>query len=282
MALVTAVVLLPYARALLHEAAAPPPVAAVGLGARLGRALEALATPAAQTAGIGLGYFFDGDWSRFTSERSAAAALPVVGALVAVVVGAGTLLGLVLGLRTASPGLRRVARLGLWSWGLHAAFLGLLALLRIRTTSSRCSGCRWLVGACGGNRLAGAPAGGLALAGLALGVGLWGLALQRSWMGWIREQGGTRGIHYGLTLGAQRAALAQACSASTPGIALELQIIAFPESFRSLARTEPACRGHRVEVCGMVCPAPPPGWTIATLRYAGPGAQLAPVQRRSH
>jgi hypothetical protein len=281
---VAAVVLLPYARALLHEpaAAAPAPVAPLGLGGRLGRALEALLTPVAQTAGIGLGYFFDGDWSRFGSERWAGAALRSVGGIVAGMVAVGTLLGLVLGLRAASPALRRVAQLGLWTWGLHAAFLGFLALpshphYQQPVLWVPVAGWALAVATVWPTR----PRAALALASLALGVGLWGFVLQRSWMGWIREEGGTRGIHYGVTIGAQRAALAQACAASTPGVALEFEITAFPGSFRSLARTESACRGHRVEICGMVCPEPPPpGWTIATLRYAGQSAQLAPVQLR--
>jgi len=281
MALSAAVVLLPYARALLHEAAAPAPVAAVGLAGRVGRTFEALVAPAAQAAGIGLDYFFDGDWTGFTSGRPAASALHLVGPLLTVVVGVGTLLGLLLGLRAASAALRRVARLGLWTWGLHAAFLGLLAL---PPEPHYQQPVLWIPVA--GWVLAVAtvwparPRAALVLTGLALGVGLWGLVLQRSWMGWTREHGGTRGIHYGLTLGAQRAALAQACAPSTPGIALELQVLAFPQSFRSLARTEPACRGHRVEVCGPVCPALPAAWSIATLRYAGADAQLAPVHLR--
>jgi hypothetical protein len=118
------------------------------------------------------------------------------------------------------------------------------------------------------------------LAAVAVAIGLWGVGVQRSWMGWIRSQGGTRGIHYGLTLGAQRRALAEACAAPTPGTALELEVLVFPESLRSLARTEPACRGRRVEVCGLRCPPLPPGWSIASLRYAGAGAQLAPVEVR--
>jgi hypothetical protein len=121
---------------------------------------------------------------------------------------------------------------------------------------------------------------GAVLAAAALGIGLWGVGVQRSWMGWIRSQGGTRGIHYGLTLGTQRRALAEACAAPTPGVALELEVLVFPESLRSLARTEPACREHRVAVCGVRCPPLPPEWSVATLRYAGPGAQLAPVELR--
>ncbi len=280
--LAAAVVMLPYARALLHEGSAPAPVAAVGVLDRLGRAVEALGAPFAQTAGLGLGYFFDADWARFTRESAPGAALRVLGPPVATVVGVGALLGLVLGRRSPSPGLRRVARLGLWTWGLHAAFLGLLAL---PPEPHYQQPVLWIPVAGWALAVAtlwpGREGGARALAALALGVGLWGFALQRSWMGWIGEHGGTRGIHYGLTLGAQRRALAEACAAPTPGIALEVQVVAFPESLRSLARTEPACQGHQVEICGPFCPRTPPGWSVATLRYAGPDARLAPVRPRS-
>ena len=282
LALAAAVVLLPYGRALLHEGSAPAPVSAVGLLDRLRHAAVALGVPFEQSAGLGLGYFFDAEWARFTGESAAGGALRVVGRPLATVVGVGALLGLLLGRRSPSPGLRRVARLGLWTWVLHAAFLGLLSLppephyqqpvLWIPVAG-------WALAAA--TLWPGRPRGAQALAALALGVGLWGLALQRSWMGWIGENGGTRGVHYGLTLGAQRRALAEACAAPTPGVALEVQVVAFPESLRSLARTEPACRGHRVEVCGPFCPRTPPGWSVATLRYAGAGARLAPVRLRS-
>ena len=276
-----AVVLWPYVRALLAEPPVPAAAAAVGVAGRVGRALGALATPFAQTAGLGLGYYFDAEWSRFTAERTAGTALEIVAPVVVAVVGLGALLGLVVGLRAASAAHRRVARVGLWTWALHAAFLGLLALppephYQQPVLWMPVAGWALLVATLWPRQ----PRVGSALVLVALAIGLWGLALQRSWMGWIRERGGTRGIHYGLTLGAQRQALAAACAAPTPGIALELQVVAFPESLRSLARTEPACRGRRVEVCGVLCPVPPPGWSVATLRYEGPGARLALVRPR--
>ena len=275
--LAAVVVLLPYFRALLHEAAVPAPAVDIGVAGRLGRTLEALVTPFAQTAGLGLGYYFDGEWPRFTAERTAPALLRGIGPVVATVVGLGTLLGLVVGLRAQSPAHRRVARLALWTWVLQAAFLGLLALppephyqqpvLWIPVAG-------WAIGV--GTLWTQRPRAAAVLAGVAVAVGLWGVGLQRSWMGWIRENGGTRGIHYGLPIGVQRQALAEACTAGTPGVALEVQIVVFPESLRSLARTEPACREHRVELCGGQCPPLPPGWSVAPLRYAGPGARLAP------
>jgi len=277
--LASAVVLAPYASALLREPAQPSPLTAMTLTGRVGLAVQALATPFTQVAGLGLGYFFDADWAQFARESGPGAALGVVAPLVAAAVAGGTLLGLLLGLRIASPGLRRVARLGLWTWVLHAGFLGLLALppephYQQPVLWIPVAGWALAVAALWPGR----PRAAGTLAGLALAVGLWGLLLQRSWMGWIRSQGGTRGIHYGLTLGAQRAALAEACAAETPGIALELQVTVFPQSLRSLARTEPACSNRRVEICGPLCPRPPAGWTVATLRYLDTsGAQLAPV-----
>ena len=274
-----ALVLLPYLRALLHEPTASAPVAPVPALAHVRRALEALLEPFAQTAGVGLGYFLDANAAQFGTDAGAGRALPLVGPVVTAVVAAGALLGLLRGRRAVSPGLRRVARLGLWTWGLHAAFLGLLAL---PAEPHYQQPVLWVPVA--GWAIAVAtlwplrPRAAWVLVGLALPVGLWGLCVQRSLMGWIHSNGGTRGIHYGLTLGAQRRALAESCGAPTPGVALQTQVIVFPQSLRSLVHTEPACRNHRMEVCGFSCPPVPRGWTVVTLRYAGPGALLAPVR----
>jgi len=281
MALAAAVLIAPYKWALLREPAVAVPPTTMGVAGRVGRALAALVTPFGQSAGVGLEYFFDGEWSRFTAERAMGAVLAAVGPAVAAVVTVGALLGLLLGLRRGPVGEQRVARLGLWTWGLHAAFLGLLALppephYQQPVVWVPVAGWALLVGRAWPER----RRAGAVLAAVAVGIGLWGVGVQRSWMGWIRSQGGTRGIHYGLPLGVQRHALAEACAAQTPGIALELQVLVFPESLRSLAHTEPGCRERRVEVCGARCPPLPPGWSVATLRYAGPGAHLAPVEPR--
>src|SRR5262249_55242370 len=164
----------------------------------LGHVLDALVTPFAQTAGLGLGYFFDGEWPQFAGERTAGALLGPIGPVVATVVAVGTLSGLVLGLRAPSPALRRVARLGLWTWVPHAAFLGLLAL---PAEPHYQQPALWIPVA--GWAIAVAtlwprrPRAAVVVTGVAVVVGLWGVGLQRSWMGWIRERGGTRGIHYG-------------------------------------------------------------------------------------
>jgi hypothetical protein len=278
--LAAAFVLLPYIRALFAEPSVSAVAPAVGLGPRLVRAVTALAAPFIQTAGLGLDYFFSPDWPAFVGSRFAGRALRWVGPPLAALVAAVALLGLVLGRRSPSPALRRVARLGLSTWVLHAAFLGALAL---PSEPHYEQPVLWI------------PVAGWALAvttlwqarhrtaqvlvAFALVIGLWGVAVQRAWMGWIAENGGTRGIYYGLTLGAQRQLLAQACAAApTAWVALQTRVVVFPQSLRSLARTEPACRERRVEVCGPVCPPAPPGWTVMTVWYAGRGALLAPVE----
>jgi hypothetical protein len=112
------------------------------------------------------------------------------------------------------------------------------------------------------------PAPAMAAALLAGAVGGWGLGLQQTWMEWIRNNGGTRGIHYGLPIGVQRQALAESCAvdAPAPAIALQTQLVIF--SCRAWSRwrgTEPACQGRRVVVCGgPACPALPAGWAVAT------------------
>ena len=273
-----ALVLLPYALALAHEPRASAAASAAGPGERVVLVLEALLAPFSQLTGLGMDYFIDPEWQDFLHRSSPAASLGVLGPVLAGLAAAAAVLGMLLGRRAESPGVRRVARLGLWTWILHAAFLGLLALPREPHYQQPVL---WIPVAGWALAVAGLwprrPAVAAGLCALAALTGLWGVTLQRSWMGWIRGRGGTRGIHYGLTLGAQRRAIAEACSAPSRAVALQLQTVTFPHSLLSLARTEPACQDHRLELCAGRCPRLPPGWAVATLRYAGAGAQLAPV-----
>jgi len=262
-----------------HQAAAQASIQ-FRVAERLAAALTFLITPFRQTVGLGLDAYFDGAFGQFLHWAGLASAFRPIGTCLAVLVGLGTVLGLVLGWRTGSPGLRRLARLGVWTWVAQAVFLGALGLAGEPHYQQPVL---WIVPV--GWALAVAVAwqswrgAALGLVGLACALGLWGVGLQRAWMGWIRAQGGTRGIHYGIPLATQRAALAQACATPSAAIALATQVVVFPHSLRSLATTEPACLGHRVEVCGPTCPEFPPGWSVAIVRYAGlTGAQLAPVR----
>jgi hypothetical protein len=275
-----AAVLLPYLGALQRDGGRVAQGRAAPHGAHLAAAIDALIAPFRQVGGLGIGYFFDQDWTRFTGESALGAALPVVGPCVATLVGAGTLLGLVLGRRAAAAPLRRVARLGLWTWVAHAGFLGVLALppephYQQPVLWVPVAGVALAVSALWPLR----PAVAVTVALLAGAVGGWGLGMQRAWMEWIRANGGTRGIHYALPIAVQRRALAEACAVDAPVIALQTQVILFPQSLVSLARTEPACQGRRVAVCGPACPTLPTGWSLATLRYADPAsARLGPLR----
>src|SRR5262249_19964247 len=236
------------------------------LGTHLGTFVDALTAPFRQVAGLGIAYFFDQDWSRFAGASALGSALPVVGPGVALVIGAATLLGLALGRSSSVPALRRVARLGLWSWGAHAAFLGWLALppephYQQPVLWVPIAGWALLVAALWPLR----PTVAVAIALLAGAAGGWGLGLQRAWMEWIRGNGGTRGIHYGVPIALQRQVLHEACAVDAPAVALQTPLIIFPQSLASLARTEPACQGRRVAICGPVCPTLPAGWSLATL-----------------
>ena len=219
-------------RALAPRGPAPMPVADGGASVdHLGRTVEALGGTVLPDRRAGAGLLLRrrlGPLHRGRARRGPPSR--VVGPPVATVVGwarsSGSSSGAV---RAASPGLRRVARLGLWTWGLHAAFLGLLAL---PPEPHYQQPVLWI------------PVAGWALAVATLWPGggagpgrsrpwRWGSgsggspSSARGWGG-SATQGGTRGIHYGLALGAQRRALAEACAAHTPGIALEVQVVVFP------------------------------------------------------
>src|SRR5262249_6011450 len=230
--------------------------------------------------GLGFGSSFAQDGPSFARASAFGASVSLFGPSAAVVVGATALLGLIIGRRSPVPALRRVARLGLWTWGAHAAFLGALA---IPPHPHYQQPVLWVPIA--GWALAVArvwplrPALAMAITLLAAAAGGWGVGLQRSWMAWSRENGGTRGIHYGVPIGEQRRVLHEACSVDAPAIALQTQLTIFPQSLASLARTEPACQGRRVAICGPVCPTLPTGYSLAILHYADPvSARLGPVR----
>ncbi len=114
---------------------------------------------------------------------------------------------------------------------------------------------------------------------------VWGLALaettfNQAWMRWVRERGGTAGIHYSVPMSAQRALLHAACATDRPQVALANRTYLFADSLLSLAQTEPACAGKRVGVCPGNCPALDARWRVVSLRYAAPpGGRLAPLVR---
>lgn len=227
----------------------------------------------------GVDYFFDGAWPDFRAWLGPAGGLLVLGRLLTLALALLAAVGLVVAARTGPPGARRVARVGLLAWvGLAVLLSGLELVGQPHYQLAAC----WLVPAgLGALAMALLPRHPLLARGLLISVWLFALAeasFNQAWMRWVRERGGTAGIHYSVPLAAQRALLRAACSSDRPQIAFANRTYLFPESLLSLAQTEPACAGKRIGICPGNCPALDARWRVVSLRYAAPpGGRLAPV-----
>jgi hypothetical protein len=285
LAVVAALVLVnvPYMVAIAHETRQPTLPGDQGFVARLlsvpGRLVGQLLEPARVLTTAGVDYFFDAAWPDFRAWLGAPGALLVAGPMVAVTLALAGATGLVWAAHHGGQGIRRVARVGLLAWlGLAA----LLSFLGLGIQPHYQLAAWWLV-----------PAGVGALVmtllqryprlARALLVFVWVLALaeatfNQEWMRWVRERGGTAGIHYSVPMAAQRALLRAACSTERPQVALANRTYLFPESVLSLAQTEPTCAGKRVAVCPGNCPVLDSQWRVVSVRYAAyPGGRLAAV-----
>jgi hypothetical protein len=89
-----------------------------------------------------------------------------------------------------------------------------------------------------------------------------------AWMGYVRERGGTQGVHYSTPLAAQQELIRRACQESPSPISLENATVIFPHALGYVARTTPACQNVALSICGpWGCP---PGASLRRVRYAGP------------
>ena len=190
-----------------------------------------------------------------------ALALPLLGALLLAAAA-----GLVLALRAPERGTRRVALLAVLTWLGYGAFYALRGLephphyqfptgwvlpFALAAGVQACRVQRPRLGT-----LALAAVGALACAQLAF-IG--------SWMHFIREGGGTRGVHYGTPLSLQQRVLAAACSGSTGPLLLQNETLLFAPSLHYAAWSLPACAGRQLGLCAGRCP---PGLAFRRLRYA--------------
>ncbi len=273
----------PYLLALRHETRQPSlPGSESFLGRVLnvpGRLIGQLLEPARVLTTSGVDYFFDAAWSDFRSWLGGPRALLTAGSTLTVALALAGFMGLVWAAGRGGPGIRRVARIGLLAWvGLAVllSYLGLVVQPHYQLAAW------WLIPAgIGCLTMALLPEHPRIARGLLAGV--WVLALgeatfDQAWMRWVRERGGTAGVHYSVPMAAQRALLNAACSTEQPQVALANRTYLFPESLLSLAQTEPACRGKRVAICSGNCPLLDPKWRwfpSATLRT--PAGRLASV-----
>ncbi len=270
----------PYLWALHETQRAPLPVGTglathlLGVPAHLG---TELLEPARVLTTTGVDYFFDNAWPAFHAWLGpfggSLALAPVTGVALALL-GA---LGLLWATRFGTPGARRVASIGLLAWGGLAV---LLSALGLPVHPHYQLAAYWVVPTgIGALAMALLPWHPRVARGLLICV--WALALAQvaftqAWMRWVREHGGTAGVHYSVPLSAQRAFLHSACSTDRPQVALANRTYLFPASLLSLAQTEPACAGKRIAVCMGDCPTLGAEWRVVSLRYAAPpGGRLA-------
>ena len=274
----------PYLWALHQSGRAPAPpgpgltTGLLGFPARLGAELLA---PARVLTTTGVDYFFDNAWPAFQGWLGPSGGLLALGPVVAVTVALFGALGLLWTARFGPPGARRVARIGLLAW---AGLAVLLSALGLPVQPHYQLAASWIVPTgIGALAMAVLPRHPRLARGLLACV--WVLALAQvtftqAWMRWVRERGGTAGIHYSVPLSAQRAFLHSACSTDRRQVALANRTYLFPDSLLSLAQTEPACAGKRVGVCPADCPVLDAEWRVVSLRYANPpGGRLAPIGR---
>ena len=271
----------PYMVAVMHETHQPVLPGGESLQTRLlgvpGRLFGQLLEPARVLTTTGIEYFFDAAWPDFRAWLGPSASLLRAGPLLTVALAFAGAVGLVWVARRGGPGARRVARVGLLAWlglAILLSWLGLVVHPHYQLASW------WLVPV---------GVGGLAMALLpshpasarALLACVWVLALaeagfNQAWMRWVRERGGTAGIHYSVPVAGQRELLRTACSSERQFVALKNQTYLFPESLLSLARTEPACADKRLMVCPGTCPPLDSRWRQVVVRYAAyPGGRLA-------
>ncbi len=267
----------------LHVTPRAAPAARTGLGVRLlgtpVRLVVELLEPARILTTNGVNYFFDNAWPDFRIWLGPAGALLALGPVLTVVLSVMVAAGLLWAAFRAPPGARRVARVALLAW---AGLAVLLSVLGLPIHPHYQLAAWWLVPTgVGALAMALLPAHPWLARGLLAFV--WVVALAETtfnvaWMRWVRERGGTAGIHYSVPMAAQRELLHAACATDRPQVALANRTYLFPESLLSLAQTEPPCAGKRVAVCSGNCPVLGAQWRVVSVRYAAyPGGRLAPV-----
>ena len=252
-----------------------------GPSAALGRVAFQLLEPGRVATTAGLEAFFDGAFAAFGKSLGAWGVVLATGPALSALLVLLALLGFWAAAKSGNPGARTLGVLGLLLWVGQALVLGLPEL---RAEPHHQQPTAWLVAA-GCCALAMALLPQRPHAAWALLLGLWVVALadggfQRVWMGWVREHGGTAGVHYSVPLSSQRLLLREACTTVQPKVALANRTLLFPHSLLSLAQTESACAGKTVGVCPADCPTLDAQWRVVFVRYAAPpGGRLVPVAR---
>ncbi len=92
-----------------------------------------------------------------------------------------------------------------------------------------------------------------------------------AWMRYIRERGGTQGVHYSVPLSAQQSVVRRLCEEAQGSVTLENRTALFAPSLGYVARTTPACQGVNLGLCSpWGCP---PGLPSGVCAMSGPSAE---------
>jgi hypothetical protein len=235
----------PYLRFL---ARGPMPQMPAGARLTLESFMACLLEPLRVATTQGIDYFFDADWLSFVESAGVIGHLPEYSSKQWAVL----VLLLVALIWTSMKGVRsqrRFARFTVAFWIGYAAFLA-QRNLGVHPHYQFPSWWVTLVGVA-------AVLSRLALRDRGLyrfGLGMvWGLAILQmvfvvEWMSYIRQRGGTRGIHYGSTLAGQTTAVRSACSRKGDRINLQPHVTVFGDSIEYLASALKECDGKVVTV----------------------------------
>jgi hypothetical protein len=216
----------------------------------------------------GIEYFFDADWADFVSYAGfdASKLAPVMVAVVLLL----TVAGLVLTVVFEQGGARRVAALGLTVLVGYPLFY---AWKQLPLEPHYQFPTWWVipVGIAGLVSWASRTPRFAAAAGGAVGaVVVLQLAFILIWVAYIRERGGTRGMHYSTPVEATAAAVRQACAGPEPTVYFANQTIVLPVVFQFHAEVEPLCVGKSLVQCGGGCPVGALGSRTFLFAYAKP------------
>lgn len=227
----------------------------------------------ARVAGLrGIQYFFDGAWGDFIARRGAWDRSAFMSPVLGVVISAVAFAGLAWSVRQRGPR-RRPALFALTSWIVYAVFY---ASRNLATEPHYQFATWWIIPL-------GISAALFALRSISKGLwggaiaGVWFIALVQmrftvDWMDYIRERGGTQGVHYGTALALQKSAIETACDTNQPRVYIINETNVFPVSLAYISSTTTQCASKVVHFCGWDQCAREPAGRRVRIRYAEPSS----------
>jgi hypothetical protein len=231
---------------------------------------EYLLQPVRAATTWGIEYFFDQDWPDFVAWLGTRSRLYWTASAALVFVAIVAASGVLLALRHPAPQVRRIALLALVVWIGAPIYFASRSIDRhphyqfatwwivpFGIASALCwSQQRWK------------PLFGVLASGCAVVV-VSNVAFNLDWMAYIRERGGTRGIHYSTPIGLQEQAILAICAVPSSSVQVENRTILWPFPIQYGVSTESSCNGKQINICPAgTCPPLAEGEFKVSLAYA--------------